>query len=83
MGVPHISSQEMKGEITKFNSPVKAIKPLSQRRDTKGNDRGQRHLDAARLLARERGRGTGQLLLYVLRAVLANAPNSVPPERPT
>ena len=75
MGVPHISSQEMKGEITKFNSPVKAIKPLSQRRDTKGND-------TFTLLGFWRANeDVVPAFSYVLRAVLANAPNSIPPER--
>ena len=41
--------------------------------------RGERHLLAADLLARERG--CGAAFAYVLRAVLANSPNSIPSER--
>ena len=73
--VPHISSQEMKGEVNQFNSLVKAIKPLSQRRDTKGND-------TFTLLGFWRANEDAvPAFSYVLRAVLANAPNSIPPER--
>ena len=65
----------MKGEITKYNSLVRAIKPLSQRLDAKGKDTftllgfWQANEDAVPAFS------------YVLRAVLANAPNSIPPER--
>ena len=67
--------QEMKGEITKYNSLVKSIKPLAQRLDAKGND-------TFTLLGFWRAsEGEVPAFSYVLRAVLSNAPNSIPPER--
>ena len=65
----------MKGEITKYNSLVKSIKPLAQRLDAKGND-------TFTLLGFWRAsEGEVPAFSYVLRAVLSNAPNSIPPER--
>ena len=65
----------MKGEITKYNAIVKAIKPLPERTDAKGNDTftllGFWRAHEAEIPA----------FAFVLRAVLANAPNSIPPER--
>eukprot|EP00966_Prymnesium_polylepis_P053216 1231181-Prymnesium_polylepis.1 len=66
---------EMKSESAKYNSLVKALKPQPQRLDAKGKDtftllgfwRANEHELPA--------------FSYVLRAVLANAPNSIPPER--
>eukprot|EP00966_Prymnesium_polylepis_P229044 5300586-Prymnesium_polylepis.1 len=67
--------QEMNGELVKYNSLVKALKPLAQRLDSKGKD-------TFTLLgfwcANE---GEVPAFSCVLRAVLANAPNSIPPER--
>lgn len=65
----------MKSEITKYNTIVKQIKPLPQRCDAKGNDTFSL-LDFWRA-----NEGTVPAFSFVLRAVLANAPNSVPPER--
>ena len=54
---------------------VKALKPLSQRQDAKGKDTftliGFWRANEAEVPA----------FSYILRAVLTNAPNSVPPER--
>ena len=67
--------QEMKGEIDKYNSLVKAIKPASERQDAKGKD-------TFKLLNFWRANETAvPAFSYVLRAILANAPNSIPPER--
>ena len=67
--------EEMKTEITKYNSLVKSIKPLPQRLDPKGKD-------TFSLLSFWRANeGEVQAFAYVLRAVLANSPNSIPPER--
>ena len=65
----------MKSEITKYNTIVKEIKPLPQRCDAKGNDTFSL-LDFWRA-----NEGEVPAFAYVLRAVLANAPNSIPPER--
>ena len=65
----------MKTEITKYNSLVKSIKPLPQRLDPKGED-------TFSLLSFWRANeGEVPAFAYVLRAVLANSPNSIPPER--
>jgi len=65
----------MKGESTKYNALVKEIKPLAQRLDAKGKDTftlsGFWRASEDKVPA----------FSYVLRAVLANAPNSIPPER--
>ena len=67
--------QEMKTEITKYNAIINSIKPLPQRRDAKGND-------TFTLLSFWRANeGEVPAFSSVLRAVLANAPNSIPPER--
>ena len=67
----------MKGEMIAYNSLVKAIKPTVQRLDAKGQD-------TFSLLhfwrENEEGKGINSFA-YVLRAVLANSPNSIPPER--
>ena len=65
----------MKEEIDKYNVAVKAIKPSVERRDAKGNDSFNLgdfwRANEAELPS----------FAYVLRAVLAHAPNSIPPER--
>ena len=67
----------MKSEIVQFNALVKAIKPAAQRLDAKGKDT----FDLGRFW-RENEEGKGiDAFAFVLRAVLANAPNSIPPER--
>ena len=56
---------------------IKAIKPKAERLDAKGED-------TFTLLRfwRENEEGKGiDSFAYVLRAVLANSPNSIPPER--
>ena len=54
---------------------VKGLKPLSQRLDPEGND-------TFSLLTFWRANGdVVPAFAYVLRAVLANSPNSIPPER--
>ena len=70
-------SQAMKNEIAAYNSLIKAIKPKAERLDAKGED-------TFTLLSfwRENEEGNGiDSFAYVLRAVLANSPNSIPPER--
>ena len=65
----------MSKEIAKYNAIVKLIKPVGERKDAKGKDTftllGFWRTHEADLPA----------FSYVLRAVLANSPNSVPPER--
>ena len=65
----------MKSEITKYNTIVKEIKPLPQRRNAKDEDTFSL-LDFWRA-----NEGKLPAFSFVLRAVLANAPNSIPPER--
>ena len=68
---------KMKGEIAKYNLLVATIKPRSERLDKDGNDTFD-------LLAWWRaGTNAAELASWVsvLRAVLAHAPNSCPPER--
>ena len=64
----------MKSELVKYNTIVKAIKPLEQRlKDDK---------DTFSLLEFwHANESEVPAFAYVLRAVLANAPNSIPPER--
>ena len=66
--------EEMKSELVKYNNIVKSIKPREERlKDGK---------DTFSLLHFWRANeGEVPAFAYVLRAVLANAPNSVPPER--
>ena len=67
----------MKSEIANYNSLVKAIKPSAQRLNAKGEE-------TFSLLSfwRENDVGKGiDAFAFVLRAVLANSPNSIPPER--
>jgi len=69
--------QEMKSEISAFNTIVKAIKPAAERLDPKGKDT----FDLGNFW-RENEVGKGvDAFAFVLRAVLANSPNSIPPER--
>ena len=65
----------MKNELNAYNATVKQIKPLPQRCDDKGDDTFS--------LCNFWRANEGKLpaFSYVLRAVLANAPNSIPPER--
>jgi hypothetical protein len=66
----------MKGEIKTYNSKVKAIKPLEQRLDSKTKK------DTFDIGNWWRAEGNAMpAFKYVLRAVLTNAPNSIPPER--
>ena len=65
----------MKTELTKYNSLINSIKPLPQRLDAKGND------TFTLLNFWRANEGEVPAFAYVLRAVLANAPNSIPPER--
>ena len=70
--------KEMKSEISQYNALIKAIKPAAQRLDAKGKDT----FDLGSFWREnEVGKGDRRLCLHVLRAVLANSPNSVPPER--
>ena len=71
--IPHIDG--MKSEIIKYQALVKFIKPLDQRKDTKGKD--------TFVLSDWWRCNSGELphFAFVLRAVLTNAPNSCPPER--
>ena len=73
---PHmLLAQAMKGEIIKYNSLIKAIKPRPERSDANG-------ADTFSLLSFWRANEDEvPAFSYVLRAVLANAPNSIPPER--
>ena len=65
----------MKSEIIKYNSLIKAIKPRPQRLDAN-------EADTFSLLSFWRANEDEvPAFSYVLRAVLANAPNSIPPER--
>ena len=76
---PKISSKitEMRSEIVQYNALVKNIKPAAQRLDAKGKDTFN-----LGNFWRENEVGKGvDAFAYVLRAVLANSPNSVPPER--
>ena len=67
-------SLRMKGEIVKYNALVKALKPLSQRLDAKGKD-------TFSLLGFWRANEDEvPAFAFVLRAILSNAPNSIPPE---
>ena len=66
---------KMKSEIDTFNALVKQIKPLEQRLDAKKKDT----FDLGNWW-----RANGDKVpafKYVLRAILANSPNSIPPER--
>ena len=65
----------MKGEINQYNALVKDIKPLPQRCDAKGND------TFLLLNFWRAAEDKVPTFAYMLRAVLANSPNSVPPER--
>ena len=65
----------MKSEINKYNTIVKAIKPLPQRLNAKGQDTFSL-LDFWRA-----NEGEVPAFSFVLRAVLAHSPNSIPPER--
>ena len=67
--------QEMETELTKYNSLINSMKPLPQRLDAKGND------TFTLLNFWRANEGEVPAFAYVLRAVLANAPNSIPPER--
>jgi hypothetical protein len=67
--------QEMKTEITKYNSLIHSLKPLAQRLDANGTD------TFTLLNFWRANEGEVPAFAYVLRAVLANAPNSIPPER--
>ena len=70
-------SRILSAHIAKYNSLVKAIKPSAQRLNGKGKD-------TFSLLSfwRENEVGKGiDAFAFVLRAVLANSPNSIPPER--
>ena len=65
----------MKSELVAYNSLVKAIKPLPLRVDAKGKD-------TFTLLGFWRANEDKvPAFSDVVRAVLANAPNSIPPER--
>ena len=65
----------MKAELVKYNLLIKEIKPASERQDADGKD-------TFSLLDFWRANETHvPCFAYVLRAVLANSPNSVPPER--
>ena len=67
----------MKSEIVQYSALVKAIKPAAQRLDAKGKDTFE-----LGSFWRENECGKGiDAFAFVLRAVLANAPNSIPPER--
>ena len=68
-------SQEMSTEIPKYNSIIKGLKPYSERLDARGND------SFTLLNFWRANEGEVPAFAYVLRAVLANAPNSIPPER--
>ena len=68
---------KMKEEITSYNALVKSIKPFEQRKDAKGKDTFDR---AAWWRSDEIATKT-PAFKFVLRAVLANSPNSIPPER--
>ena len=65
----------MKAEINKYNAIVKAVKPLAERLTAKGED------SFSLLNFWRANEATVPAFSYVLRAVLANAPNSIPPER--
>ena len=67
--------EKMKSELPTYLSLVKDIKPLSERKDEKGKDT----FDLGTWW-----RGNSSKVpswAYVLRAVLTNSPNSIPPER--
>ena len=67
--------QKMKGQVNKYNTLVKAIKPVAERLDAEGKD-------SFSLLGFWRAHEPElPAFSYVLRAVLAHAPNSIPPER--
>ena len=67
---------KMKSEIATYNSKVKSIKPLSQRRHPKTQK------DTFDMGDWWRANGDSvPAFKYVLRAVLTNSPNSIPPER--
>ena len=64
----------MRAEVTKYNSIVKSIKPL--------NERLKNGKDTFTLLGFWRAHEAAvPALASVLRAILAHAPNSIPPER--
>ena len=65
----------MKGEITKYNALVKEIKPLAQRLNAKGKDTFT--LSSFWRASEDKV----PTFSYFLRAILANSPNSIPPER--
>ena len=65
----------MKTELNKYNQLVTDIKSAAERVDADGNDTFTL-LDFWRA-----NETTVPCFAYVLRAVLANSPNSVPPER--
>ena len=69
--------EAMKSEIAQYNTLVKAIKPAAQRLDADGMD-----TFSLGSFWRENEVGKGvDAFAFVLRAVLANSPNSIPPER--
>ena len=66
----------MKSEIAAYNSKVASVKPLAQRLDPKTKK------DTFDLGDWWRANGDAvPNFKYTLRAVLANSPNSIPPER--
>jgi hypothetical protein len=65
----------MKDELPKYLSKVNEIKPLAQRKDSKGKDTFDLHMWW------KGNYGEFPAWGYVLRAVLTNSPNSIPPER--
>ena len=67
----------MKTEITKYNSLVKSIKPLPQRLGPKGNDT----FSLLCFWRANEGVREGRPSPTCFMAVLANSPNSIPPER--
>ena len=69
--------QEMKSEIIAYNTLVKAVKPAAQRLDAEGKDTFDL---GAFWRENEVGKGV-DAFAFVLRAVLAHSPNSIPPER--
>jgi hypothetical protein len=69
--------QEMKNELVKYNSLVKLIKPKAERLNAKKED-----TFTLSGFWRENEEGKGiDAFAFVLRPVLANSPNSIPPER--
>ena len=68
---------KMKGEVNAYNALVKGIMPLAQRLDAKGKD----PFDLGNFWREHEEKKGVDAFAFVLRAVLANAPNSIPPER--